>query len=407
MARTLLTNLTLAPISHGDGPLIDGELGDWHCRSGQAVLIENGRIIAIDDETMLREQHPDAALRDLGGLLLTPGLVDAHTHPAFIGTRAFEFQQRLQGASYEQILAAGGGIHNSVLALREASDQELFDATAQHLGWLKQHGVVACEAKSGYGLSLHDERRSLEAIHAAAKAHGMHVEGTCLAAHVVPHDYAGRKDDYLELICREILPTLSTEGLISAVDIFVEENAFSREDLRRIMLVAEELGLGTHVHADQLTAGEGADLAAKLGALSADHLEYTTTDTMDAMAEALVCAVMLPGSTFVLGQDQWAPAREFIERRVPLVLATDFNPGSSPVMNPAFIMSLGVLKLGLSAHEALAAFTRNAAFSLRIDDDFGSIAAGKRAAFTLWDCHAVEEIPYWVGANLATALIID
>ncbi|MCA8938167.1 MAG: imidazolonepropionase [Planctomycetes bacterium] len=409
MASTLYINIgALATLDHaGEGPLIGADLGDWEAHAGLAVLSMNGRIQRVGPEAELKRSNPDARLYDCKGSLVTPGLIDAHTHPAFVKTRADEFQQRLQGASYEEILAAGGGIHHSVDALRAASDEELLAIVQRNLAWLRKHGVVACEGKSGYGLSLRDELRSLRAIRQASIESGVHVEGTCLAAHVVPKEYRERPEAYLDLVCDEILPQVAAEGLASAADIFVEENAFSGADLLRIAAAAKKAGLGLHVHADQLSAGEGARFAAELGALSADHLEYTTPEVAAALAQTKTCGVLLPGSTFVLNQSRWADGRMLVDAGVPIVLATDFNPGSSPVMNPAFIISLACMKLGLSAKEALAAFTRNAAYCLRIDDDFGQIATGRRTALTLWELSSVEEIPYWVAANLVRECVIE
>ena len=402
-----LTNIGSLLTLAGSGPLLGKALGDYSATKGPvAIAVSDDRIIAVGEEAEIKANYQPAVTLDLHGALVTPGLIDCHTHPVFANSRVDEFEVKLAGESYESIMAKGGGIISSLKSLRTASDEELSASLKTHLSWMKKHGVVAAECKSGYGLSLEHERRSLEVIRDAQGFEGMHLEPTCLAAHSTPPEFKGRKDEYLDLVCNEILPSVANDKLASAVDIFIEENVFSGDDGRRVLDKAKELGLGAHVHADQLSAGEGTRIANECGALSADHLEYIDDKTIEDMARLGTTAVLLPGSTFFLRQDKWAPARKLIDAGVPVALATDFNPGSSPTANPAFVMTLGCLKLGMTAHETLAAFTRNAAHALRIDKDYGSIEVGKRAAFTVWAVNDLREIPYWFGTNLVKETII-
>ncbi len=391
---------TLLPMSKGEGPLRQGALSSQPEIQDACIALHKGRVFDLGIQTELEKKYQGIPRESFSGAFVTPGLVDCHTHTLFAGNRASEFELRIQGASYQEILAAGGGILSSVQKLRSASDQELGIQLRKHLRWLKHHGIVALESKSGYGLSLQDELRSLRIINEAQGFEGLHIEATCLAAHVIPPEYKEQRDSYVELICNDLLPEVAAQGLASACDVFVEEGAFQAEEALRILKSAQEHNLRGHVHADQLGPGQGSRVALKANARSADHLEYIDSETIQAMAKQDIVAVLLPGSTFFLKQQKWAPARELIDKGVAVALATDFNPGTSPIANPAFIMSLACLQLEMKAMEALAAFTRNAAYSLGIEADYGSIAPGKRAAFALWDIDHVNEIPYYVGNSL-------
>jgi len=374
-----------------------------------AILCHDGMVIACGHRNDVearagRDFH--GRVVDVDGALVTPGLVDCHTHPVFVGNRAHEFEMRLAGATYESIMAAGGGIRNSVKRLWEASDEVLASELRKHLGWLRRHGVVAAECKSGYGLSTEHELRSLRAIRDAQGWEGMRLVPTCLAAHSMPPDFPGDRDAFVKQVCEVTLPAVAAEGLAHATDVFVEHGAFTGDQARRIVAAARSLGLTAHIHADQLGPGDGARVAVEFGAASADHLEYVSDEVIAGMAEKSVCAVLLPGSTFCLKQSAWAPGRKLVDAGVPVALSTDFNPGSSPVSSPAFVMTLACLHLGLTPSEALAAFTRNAAQCLGIAAEYGSIAPGMRAAFTVWDVAEVREIPYWAGGNLVVDTLI-
>lgn len=409
---TLYVNISRLHMMQPGGPLLGAALGSVSARfiPDAAIAVHGGRVVAAGTRAAIEKSFRPARVRDLGGCLVTPGLVDCHTHPVFAASRIDEFEQKLKGASYESIAASGGGIASSVGKLRAASDEALAKALRLHLGWLRRHGVVAVECKSGYGLSLEHELRSLRLIRDAQGLEGLQLVPTCLAAHSVPPEFkpigdAGRAA-YLEIVLNEILPAVAREKLATAVDVFIERNVFTGDEGRRVLKRAAELGLGAHVHADQLSAGDGARVAADCGALSADHLEYVTDDVTGSMARTGVTGVLLPGSTFYLRQDVWAPARKLIDKGVAVALATDFNPGSSPIVNPAFIMNLACLKLGMTPHEALGAFTRNAAHCLRLDD-YGWLGPGSRAAFTAWEVEDAREIAYYAGGNLVRETVIE
>ena len=373
------------------------------------VAVRDGRVVWLDSRADLPEEFASAERRDCGGKLLTPALIDCHTHPAFVRARAEEFEMRLGGATYQEIAAAGGGIAASTAGVREADDIELAAQTERNFNRLRRHGVAVLEAKSGYGLSLEHELRQLCAIGDAADRADMHVVRTCLAAHSLPPEFRGGeslRNEYLDLVCHTILPRVAAEGLAERADVFCEQGVFSVEEARRVGAAAKAAGLRMTIHADQLSDSSGAALAAEMGADSADHLEFTGAAGISAMKAAGVAAVLLPGATWMLRMDRWADARAMIDAGLTVALATDFNPGSSPVCSPAFVMNLAMLELKMSAQEALLAFTVNAARALRLPAaEYGRIAPGARAAFALWDVDHEREIPYYAGGNLCTEVI--
>ncbi|MCF6229029.1 MAG: amidohydrolase family protein, partial [Planctomycetes bacterium] len=291
----------------------------------------------------------------------------------------------------------------------ESTDEELAASTARNLLRLRAHGVVVAEGKSGYGLSLKHELRQLEAIKAGGEAADMFTVRTCLAAHSLPMEYRGdvaKREEYLKLVCEEVLPAAAKDGLASRADIFCEKGVFSIEDTKRVAEAAHKAGLSMTVHADQLHAFGGAAVAAEIGAHSADHLEFTDQATMQKMAEAGTAAVILPGATYALKMTQWADGAAMINAGLCVALATDFNPGSSPIANPAFIMNLAVMHCGLTPEQALVGFTRNAAHALRLNtQEWGCIQVGSRAAFAIWDVDNEAEIPYYAGSNLCSRVI--
>lgn len=374
-----------------------------------AVAVEDGRVKWLGQADNLPDEFRDSETIDVQNQVVTPGLIDCHTHPAFARGRSEEFAMRLAGKSYEEIATAGGGIVNSTNAVRESTDQELANSTARNLRRLRAHGVVVAEGKSGYGLSLKHELRQLEAIKAGGEAADMHTVRTCLAAHSLPMEYRGdaaKREEYLKLVCEEILPAAAKNGLASRADIFCEKGVFSVEDTKRVAEAAAKAGLQMTVHADQLHTFGGAAVAAEIKAHSADHLEFTDAATMQKMKDAGTAAVLLPGATYVLKMNQWANGQAMIEAGLCVALATDFNPGSSPIANPAFIMNLAVMYCGLTPEQALIGFTRNAAHALRLDtQEWGCIQVGSRAAFAVWDVDNEAEIPYYAGSNLCSKVI--
>lgn len=373
---------------------------------GAAIVAQNGRVAWVGPESDLPSEFADLPTHDCEGRLVTPGLIDCHTHPAFVRARADEFAMRMAGADYEEIAAAGGGILSSMRAVREADDATLLAETTRNLKRLRRHGVVYAEAKSGYGLSLKEEARQLTAITEAAKAADMGVTKTCLAAHSVPPEYRDDPAKYLDHVIDEILPYVAENGLAERVDVFCERGVFDANATRRLFEAAKALGLRTTVHAEQLSNAGGTRVGAECGSDSADHLEYLSVADMKAAAEAGVAAVLLPGSTYALKMNRWADARAMQRAGLCLALATDFNPGSSPIANPAFVMNLAVMRLGMTPTAALAGFTVNAAYALRQNpSEWGAIAIGSRAAFSIWDVESETEIPYYAGSNLCIEVL--
>lgn len=392
------------------GPLLGERMGDLAPVDGDlCVAVRDGRVAFVGARANLPAEFKSAPRHDCRGLLLTPALIDCHTHPAFVRSRADEFEQRLAGASYEQIAAQGGGILSSMKAVRESSDAELLNATRRNLQRLRDHGVAVAEGKSGYGLNLEHELRQLRAIRDAGQSLDMHTIRTCLAAHSFPPEFRGddaRREAYVAEVCSNILPAAAQGGLAQRADVFCEQGVFTVPQATAVAHAARRHGLRVTVHAEQLCAFGGAAMAASVGADSADHLEFADAATMAAMQAAGTSAVLLPGSTYHLRMNQWADGRAMINAGLCVALSTDFNPGSSPIPNPCFIMNLAVMRCGLTPAQALCAFTRNAAHTLRLDTaQWGLIVVGARAAFALWDVAHERELAYYAGANLCAGVI--
>ncbi len=413
MTTTVIENLnrivTCAPPGV-TGPLLRDNMAQLATLQGNlAVAVRKGRVLFVGPRDRLPDLDGRVERLDGRGLVLTPALIDCHTHPAFVASRADEFEQRLAGATYEQIAARGGGIVSSMKAVRESSDAALNAATRRNLGRLRDHGVAVAEGKSGYGLCLEHELRQLHAIRDAGDSLDMHTMRTCLAAHSFPPEYRGsdaKRAAYVAEVCNHILPAAAKGGLAQRADVFCEQGVFTVAESVTVAQAARKQGLGLTVHAEQLGLFGGAKVAAECGADSADHLEFADAATLAAMATAGTAAVLLPGSTYHLRMDQWANGRAMIDAGLCVALATDFNPGSSPIPNPCFIMNLAVMRCGLTPAQALAAFTRNAAHALRLDTaQWGLIAPGSRAAFALWDVDHERELAYYAGANLCAEVI--
>ncbi|OLO04545.1 MULTISPECIES: imidazolonepropionase [Salinicola] len=364
-----------------------------------ALIVVDGRIDWIGREIDLPKQHFDAS-HDLGGRWLTPGLIDCHTHLVFGGDRSGEFEQRLEGADYETIARQGGGIVSSVRATRESDFETLYARAEARARVLLAEGVTTLEIKSGYGLDLDSERRMLQVARELERRLPVTVKTTCLAAHALPPEYAERSDDYIELVCETILPTLATEGLIDAVDGFCEGIAFSPAQMRRVFDTARHLGLPVKLHAEQLSRLGGCRLAAEFGALSADHVEYANAEDARAMAASGTTAVLLPGAFLTLRETQLPPIDAFREHGVAMALASDLNPGTSPVLSLRLMMNLGCTLFRLTPEEALAGVTLHAAKALGIDATHGSLEVGKVADAVAWDVTGPAELAYWLGGQL-------
>ena len=344
--------------------------------------------------------------RSVSGQWLTPALIDCHTHLVFGGDRSEEFEQRLRVASYEDIAKAGGGILSTVRATREASADELFDAALPRVQSLLAEGVATVEIKSGYGLDVENELKMLEVARRLDESSGINVRTTLLAAHSVPPEYEGKANDYIDMICDELLPIVAERGLADAVDAYCESIAFSAPQIAKLFRRAGELGLPIKLHADQLSDGGGAELAAFYNALSADHLEYTSTTGVKAMAKAGAVAVLLPGAYLSLGETQRPPIAALRSNDVPIAVASDCNPGTSPMCSLRNAMMLASRLFGLTPLECLAGTTREAARALGLSQDRGTLEVGKRADIAVWDLGHPREITYWMGTPQLTELLL-
>ena len=371
------------------------------------VEVDRGRITWVGAERAAPRELTEGARRTLDGKggWLTPGLIDCHTHLVFAGTRAGEFEMRLQGVTYEEIARAGGGIRSTVAATRTASTEALCEASSARVQAFAEHGVTTVEIKSGYGLDVETELRMLRVARTLGERLPVRVSRTLLAAHALPPEYEGHRDAFLDLVCREMIPRAVDASLAHAVDAFCEGIAFTPGECARVFDAAAAHGLPVRLHADQLSPLGGAELAARYGARSADHLEYTTVAGCRALAAAGTTAVLLPGAFYFLGESQRPPVEAFRRHGVPMAVATDLNPGSSPVTSPLLAMNLACVLFGLTAEEALAGMTRNAAPVLGLQGKLGVVAPGMDADLALWDVDHPAELSYWIGANPCRAVV--
>ena len=347
-----------------------------------------------------------AETRSLDGRWVTPALIDCHTHLVFGGDRAGEFERRQQGVSYEAIAAEGGGILATVTATRAASEEQLFRDAMPRLQALAREGVATVEIKSGYGLDLDGELKMLRAARRLGESSGLSVCTTLLAAHAVPPEFSGDADAYIEFIVAEILPAAVNHGLADAVDAYCESIAFDERQVERLFRRARDLGIRVKLHADQLSDSGGAKLAADFGALSADHLEYTSQAGVRALAASGTAAVLLPGAYLTLGETQPPPVGELRDSGVPIALASDCNPGTSPLGSLHLAMGLAARLFGMTPEECLAGVTREAARALGLGHDRGTVEAGKRADLAIWDLGHPRELTYWLGPHPLSDLLI-
>ena len=396
-----------------DDPLLDG-LGPRR-REGMSslglvqdgvLLACGGRVLATGSQQEIQAEiaragglPASAEVVDAGGRAVVPGFVDPHTHTVFGKTRQDEYERRIRGETYLEIAAGGGGIHSSVADLRGRSEAELLDLTVDRLREMVAHGTTTVEIKSGYGLNLEDELKMLRVAGAAAATVGVRVVRTCLAAHELPVEYKGRRGEYVRLVTEEILPRVVREGLAQRCDVFCEPSVFGLEESLIILSRARDLGMSLTVHADELEPFGGAALAARMGADSADHLIRIDEAGRAALAGSRTVAVLLPGTVFSLGLRGYAPARDMIDQGCAVALATDFNPGSSPIRSLPLIQSIACTQMRMTPAESLVACTLNSAWALGLQDQTGSLAPGKAADFLILDGEDFRLVPYYAGHN--------
>jgi imidazolonepropionase len=392
----------LVTLSGPPHPRTGAEMRELGIVEDAALLARNGKITAVGKRAEIAIPS-DAEIVDAGGRIVLPGFVDAHTHPVFAGTRADEYEQRVRGVTYAEIAAKGGGIRATVRRTREATDAELSARAARYAEWFLRGGTTTIEAKSGYGLSLESELKILRVIR---QMRPLRTVPTFLGAHETPDEFRGRREEYVKAVIHEMLPRVAAERLAEFCDVFCEPSVFPVEEARQVLSAAQRWGLGLRLHADQFTADFAAPLAAELGAVTADHLEETTDAGLRALQAAKVQPVVLPASVYTLGLRHYPAARRMIELGMPVTLATDFNPGTSPTASMPMVLSLACAQLKMTPAEAITAATINAAYSLRRGDSIGSLEPGKLADFAIHDCEDYRELPYFFGRETARAVYI-
>ncbi len=374
------------------------------------VAIKDDKIVAVgktDDCLAKVEINENTEIIDAKNRVVSPGFVDPHTHPVFASTREEEFELRIKGKSYQEISQAGGGIKSSVRNLRKCSKEELIKLALPRLDRFLSYGTTTIEAKSGYGLSLEDEIKSLEVIKELNAIHPVDLIPTFLGAHHVPDEYKNKRGEYINLLTNKIIPEVAERKLALFCDVFCEKGVFDLEESERILETAKRYGLKPRLHADQLSAFGGAELAAKVKAISADHLERISDQGIKEMKEAGVIAILLPGATFGLALREYAPARKMIDSGLPVALATDFNPGSSMSESMPMILSLSCLMRRMTPAEAITASTTNSAYAVDKGDMIGSLEPGKKADLIIWEVENYKAIPYHYGVNLVHQVIKD
>lgn len=389
---------------HVTGPRRKETMNELEVIEDGSVWIENGIIQAIGTTAELEEKYAarahEAVVTDASGYLVTPGLVDPHTHVVFGGSREGEFEKRLQGVSYMDIMNAGGGIHATTKMTREATVEQLIAQTLPRLDSFLAHGVTTIEGKSGYGLDLENELKQLRVMKALKEEHVIDIVPTFMGAHAVPGDYKGREDAFVDVIINDMLPVVAKEGLAKFNDVFCELGVFTPEQSERILEAGKEYGLTPKIHADEIEPYGGAELAAKVGAISAEHLLKASEEGMERMAEAGTIACLLPATALYL-REQAAEGRKMIDKGVPVAISTDCNPGSSPTTSMPLVMNLACISMRLTPAEALTAATYNAACAIDMQEQVGSLEVGKQGDVVMWDIENYQKLQYLFGVNHA------
>ena len=385
----------LVTLAGPNRPRVGPEMSDLAIIRDGGMLIRDGNIDIIGSSDEIEKNAGDGDIIDAGDRVVLPGFVDAHTHPVFAGNRLDDFERRARGETYEQIAAAGGGIWSTVEKTRAASEPDLFEQGKKHANWFLKCGTTTVEAKSGYGLTVEDELKILRVIRRLNEETPTEFVPTFLGAHAVPR--GRQQSDYVDLVIREMLPRVASEKLAKFCDVFCERGYFNIAESREILAAAKKHGLKLRIHADQLTNSGAAKLAAEAKATTADHLEKIDEQGIAALKAAEVQPVLLPGSVYALGSTDYPRAREMIDAGLAVVIATDFNPGSSPTVSMPMILSLACTQMKVSPAEAITASTINAAYSLGRGDKIASLETGKLATFSIFDCQDYRELAYWFG----------
>ena len=396
----------LVTLAGAKRPRVGAEMSDLAIIRDGGMRISDGKIDSVGTSDEIKKNAADAEIVDAGGQVILPGFVDAHAHPVFAGDRLDDFERRTRGETYEQIAAAGGGIWSTVEKTRAASEIDLFEQAKKHASWFLQCGTTTVEAKSGYGLTVDDELKILRVIRRLNDETPLEFVPTFLGAHAIPHEDRQSPERYVDLVINEMLPRVANEKLAEFCDVFCEQGYFDIEQSREISTAAKKFGLKLRIHADQLSNSGGAKLAEELKATTADHLEKTEDQGIAAMKSGGVQPVLLPGSVYALGSTCYPRAREMIEAGLAVVIATDFNPGSSPSPSMLMMLSLACRQMKMSPAEAISASTINAAHSLGRGDKIGSLEPGKFANFSIFDCKDYRELAYWFGFSQADSIYV-
>jgi len=391
----LLHAAQLVTLAGPKRPRVGTELAELGIIRDGGMLVRDGKIVKVGPSDELEKNVTDAEIVDVGGRVVMPGFVDAHTHLVFAGNRLEDFERRSRGETYEQIAKAGGGIWLTVEKTRAASERELLAQAKKRADWFLRCGTTTVEAKSGYGLTVEDELKILRVLRQLNEEVPLEIVPTFLGAHAVPRKLS--PDEYLDVVITDMLPRVTAEKLAEFCDVFCERGYFDLDQSRRILSAAKKVGLNLRGHVDQLTNSGGAKFMAEMGATTADHLEQTDEQGIAALKKANVQPVLLPGSVYALGSRRYPRAREMIEAGLAVVLATDFNPGSSPTPSMPMVLSLACTQMKMSPAEAITASTVNAAYSVNRGDKIGSLEPGKLGNFVIFDCQDYRELAYWFG----------